>query len=81
MLGEESLSRTALEYAVMPRSLREIANGAFCGCRMLRSLVFEDGSQLKKVGLHAFGDTQLDICGAQFPACADVNERAFAERM
>ena len=81
MLGEESLSRTALEYAVIPRSLREIAKGAFYGCHMLRSLVFENGGLLKKVGLHAFGNTKLDICDAQFPACADVNERVFAERM
>lgn len=61
-LGEDCFGGSALEYAMIPRSVREIASEAFYGCRNMHYLVIEEGSQLRQVGLLAFGQTPLDIC-------------------
>lgn len=43
-----------IERVFIPRSVREIKKNAFCNCKDLREVIFEEGSTLKTIGQEAF---------------------------
>ena len=45
---------------VVPASVKEIGEGAFCKCRELREITFEDGSQLRTIGKRCFEQSGLE---------------------
>lgn len=64
----------------IPRSVRDIGNGAFDGCRRLCSLAFEDGSQLERVGRGALLRTPLEDEKGLFPRTARADGDAGARQ-
>lgn len=57
---------------VIPKSVRNIGNGAFGYCSRLHSLTFEEGSQLIHVGRDIVSGTQLTEKDVEFPKGAKV---------
>lgn len=72
VIGEEQYAGSAYERVLVPKSVSEIRNGAFKGCRSLREVIFEEGSALRTIGWDAFGE-----CGS----LAKINLPARLERI
>ena len=63
MLGkirEGSFCKSGIERIVIPKGVEEIEESVFCQCKGLTEVVFEDGSQLKKIGAWAFRGTRVE---------------------
>ena len=70
---------SGLETVAVPASVTEIEDRAFCHCRALRSVTFEEDSKIRSIGANAFAGTALtgfvapaslrSIGGAAFCGC------------
>ena len=73
---------SGLEEIVIPRNVKKIVendyfDGVFSNCRNLRSVVFEQGSELTEIGERAFSERKslLNICLPD--KLKEIGERAF----
>lgn len=55
-IGNQWFWRAEIEKITVPVSVQEIGTNAFCECKKLREIVFEEGSKLKVVRKEAFGN-------------------------
>ena len=54
VITSSQYEETEYERVFIPKSVVEIKFGAFNDCKSLREVVFEEGSELKAIGEHAF---------------------------
>lgn len=52
--------RTNVKSVMVPASVKEIGNGAFCKCKKLKSVIFAEGSRLEKLGAACFSKSGLE---------------------
>ena len=58
-IEEEAFKNCNIFIIVLPTNLREIENQTFINCSMLKSIIFEDNSQLEKIGAQAFVNANM----------------------
>ena len=56
-IGKFAFAGTLIESFIVPASVEEIDEGAFDNCFRLKTLVFEEGSRLRRIGSYAFSST------------------------
>lgn len=72
-LGSEVFkNQTELTGVKFPAELQYIADKVFIGCTLLKTIEFEEGSQLRKIYTKAFATTQIDK--ANFSKCTQLQE-------
>ena len=67
---------SALESIVIPSTLEVLEEYTFSGCYKLASVVFAEGSRLKKIGNHCFANTGLKAFEAP-PSLRKIGNGAF----
>ena len=80
---------SALESIVIPSTLEVLKEYTFSSCYKLASVVFAEGSRLKKIGNHCFANTALKrfeappslrmICSGAFFSCKNLQRVALNE--
>lgn len=70
---------SGIESASLPASVRKIGSGAFCGCKNLKKVVFDEGCRLETIGDSAFcccvnlTKISLPECVEKISVCAFTN--------
>ena len=60
-IDQFAFAETSLEDVELPASLRKIAQGAFAGCKNLKTVTFKDG--LEVLGTDEYDDDGEMLCG------------------
>ena len=59
-LSPKLLCQTNVKIVVLPGTLEQIEDKAFCDCGRLRNIIFREDSQLKSIGKRCFAGTKLE---------------------
>ena len=88
-IGNHWFCDSEVESVTIPASVGEIGTDAFYGCRSLKSVVFAEGSLLKKIGPGNFSGTGIErivipkgvkeIQESAFCGCEDLKEVLFEQ--